>query len=292
MPSSPALNAVSTDAPADTAEVIGAPFSSALALTAPRPGCYRAELSNVWSVNQHGKQHGGLMLALVGKAGLTALAEHTGSDQLLDPLAVSASYLRAPDTGPVWIDTEVVKVGRTASVVAVTLRQHDQPVITATVTAGRLPDAPMEWSRLPEMAAQPPRDGIFTSSVAGPLPPLATACDVVLDPRTAGYLRGERGDPVLRGWVRPIGEQPDPLFALLAGDILPPVLFNMGRPGWAPTVQLTALVRARPAPGWLRLESVADSIGGGWLDEDMTVIDSTGRLVCQARQLALAPLRT
>jgi acyl-coenzyme A thioesterase PaaI-like protein len=284
MSSSLSLNTVSTP--------VSPPFSSALALTALRSGCFQAELSNAWSVNQHGKQHGGLMLALVGKAGLAGLAEHTGSDQLLDPLAVSASYLRAPDTGPVWIGTEVVKVGRTASVVAVTLRQHDKPVITATVTAGQLPDAPVEWSRLPEMAAVPPEDGISTSGVAGPLPPLATACDVVLDPRTAGYLRGEPADPVLCGWVRPIGEEPDPLFALLAGDILPPVLFNMGRPGWAPTVQLTALVRARPAPGWLRLRAVADTVAGGWLDEDMTVIDSAGRLVCQARQLALAPRHT
>ena len=64
----------------------------------------------------------------------------------------------------------------------------------------------------------------------------------------------------------------------------------MGRPGWAPTVQLTALLRGRPAPGWLRLEAVSKVIRGGWFDEDYTVVDSAGQLVCQARQLALAPL--
>lgn len=81
------------------------------------------------------------------------------------------------------------------------------------------------------------------------------------------------------------------LFALLAGDILPPTVFNLGgAPGWAPTVQLTALLRAHPAPGWLRVASRADVVTGAWFDEDVTVIDTTGRVVCQARQLALSPL--
>ncbi|HEY2098981.1 MAG TPA: thioesterase family protein, partial [Pseudonocardia sp.] len=31
-------------------------------------------------------------------------------------------------------------------------------------------------------------------------------------------------------------------------------------------------------------------IRGNWFDEDYTVIDAQGQLVCQARQLALAPL--
>jgi hypothetical protein len=55
-------------------------------------------------------------------------------------------------------------------------------------------------------------------------------------------------------------------------------------------VQLTALLRGRPAPGWLRLESVCRVVRGEWFDEDYTVIDAEGRLICQARQLALAPL--
>ena len=83
----------------------------------------------------------------------------------------------------------------------------------------------------------------------------------------------------------------DVLFAVLAGDVLPPSVFNLGGTlGWAPTVQLTALLRARPAPGWLRMESRANAVGGPGFDEDVTVIDAAGRLVCQARQLALAPL--
>jgi hypothetical protein len=68
-------------------------------------------------------------------------------------------------------------------------------------------------------------------------------------------------------------------------------VFNLGgRVGWAPTVQLTALLRARPAPGWLRIEARTASAVGEWFDEDVAVVDAAGHLVCQARQLALAPL--
>lgn len=267
-----------------------APFSGALELT-PERGGYRAELTSDWAVDARGtRQHGGLMTALVAKAGLAGLAAHVGADEPSDPLAVSAEFLRAPEVGSVRLDTEVLKVGRTASVVRVLMSQHDRPTLSATVTAGTLPDEPEDWTELPALDAEPPEDGLSTTGAPGPVPPLATACRVVLARESAWYLDGHSSEPVMLGWVRPVGEEPDALFSLLAGDILPPVLFNLGRRGWAPTVQLTALVRARPAPGWLRLRSAATSIAGGWLDEDLTVIDSAGRLICQARQLALVPL--
>jgi hypothetical protein len=270
------------------------PFTEALALTPLRDGGYAGELGHAWTVSAGGKQHGGLLMALVAKAALTELDSNTGADVPSDPLVVSASFLRAPNVGQVRIDTEIVKIGRTVSVVHAQLWQDGKQMISATVTGGRLPDDPVSWSSLPEiepgMAAEPPSDGLPTSSLPGPVPPLATACDVVLDPATSRYLRGEVGDPIQRGWTRPVGEDPDPLFAVLAGDLLPPVLFNTGLIGWSPTVQLTALIRARPAPGWLRMRSAATTVAGSWLDEDAIVVDSAGQLVCQARQLALAPL--
>jgi uncharacterized protein (TIGR00369 family) len=265
------------------------PFSETLGLTEVGSGEYRAQLPEQWTVGG-GRLHGGWLLALVTKAGLSGLHAHTRAEELADPLAVSAEYLRAPVTGPAELATEVVKVGRTVSVVRVVLRQRDQPLLTATVTAGQLPDAAADWADLPTLAPEPPADAVPTTEVRGPVPPLATACEVRLDPATAQYLRDESGEPMIRGWVRPRGEPADTLFALVAGDVLPPVLFNLGRPGWAPTVQLTALLRARPEPGWLRLEAASKLSGGGWFDEDCAVIDSAGRLICQARQLALAPL--
>ncbi|WP_028926136.1 thioesterase family protein [Pseudonocardia acaciae] len=281
-PSSPATAVTASDQP----------FSDGLALTALGAGRYGAELGEQWTVG-YGRLHGGFLLALATSAGLTGLAEHSENAEHADqpdPVSVSAEFLRAPVVGPAEVTTEVLKTGRTVSVVRAVLHQSGRPVLNTTVTAGRLPDGPNDWTDLPALAAEPPPDAIATTEVPGTLPPLATACDVRLDPTTTHYLRKENGPPLIQGWVRPHREPTSTLFALVASDLLPPVLFNMARRGWAPTVQLTALVRARPAPGWLRLRTSCNVAGGGWLDEDYTVIDSAGRLVCQARQLALAPL--
>ena len=62
---------------------------------------------------------------------------------------------------------------------------------------------------------------------------LAHGCDIrpsltTLQPRTDG------GPPVIEYWVRPKGVAPDPLFALLCGDVSAPVTFGVtdsaGRP--------------------------------------------------------------
>src|SRR6188472_2565684 len=74
---------------------------------------------------------------------------------------------------------------------------------------------------------------------------LAHGCDIrpslaTFAPRTDG------GPPVIEYWVRPKGVAPDVLFALLCGDVSAPVTFGVNRMGWAPTVQLTAYLRALP----------------------------------------------
>ena len=48
-------------------------------------------------------------------------------------------------------------------------------------------------------------------------------------------------------------------------------------------------MRARPAPGWLRVLHATRNLAGGMFEEDCEVWDSADRLVAQSRQLALAP---
>jgi Thioesterase-like superfamily len=262
------------------------PFRRALELEPRGGGRYTAALGRDWTVGP--KAHGGLLLALLVRAGLARLSAD-GPEAQPDPLVIAADFLGAPDAGPVELHTEILKRGRTVSVVAIRLLQDERAMLAATVSAGRLPEEAPQWADLPDMPAEPPADAINPST--GTVFGLAGSCDLRFDHATAAYSRGETAPPVLRGWVRPLGEEPDPLFALLAGDILPPTVFNVsGRIGWSPTVQLTGLLRARPAPGWLRLESRSRVVAGPWFDEDTTVVDAAGRLVCQARQLALAPL--
>jgi hypothetical protein len=115
--------------------------------------------------------------------------------------------------------------------------------------------------------------------------------DLRLDPACLGWAVGQpSGRGVVQGWLRMADPRPpDPILLLLAVDALPPVTFDLGLPGWAPTLELTAHVRARPVPGWLRVRHATRNLAGGLLEEDAEVWDAAGRLVAQSRQLARAP---
>ncbi|OLM10699.1 TesB-like acyl-CoA thioesterase 3 [Pseudonocardia sp. Ae717_Ps2] len=271
------------------------PFADAHDIEHLGDGRFRARLDGTWAIGD--KAFGGLLMVLMAKSGLARLAADEAPAP--DPLAVAVDFLRAPDLGPVEITTDPLKIGRTVSTVAVRLHQQGRLMLHSTVTAGVLPtDAP----RLDDgsaLAVEPDPDALDPASAEGGARGLAAACELRYPRGALPFLRGETGPPEMAGWVRPRGEEPDVLFALMSGDILPPTVFNLGGSlGWAPTVQLTALLRARPAPGWLRVESrsgavASPSAGGGvssaQFDEDVTVVDAHGRTVCQARQLALAP---
>jgi Acyl-CoA thioesterase C-terminal domain len=98
------------------------------------------------------------------------------------------------------------------------------------------------------------------------------------------------GSGVIQGWFKLADDRPlDPIALLLVVDALPPVTFDLGLPGWAPTLELTAHVRAHPAPGWARVRHATRNISGGQFEEDCEVWDARGRLVAQSRQLALLP---
>ncbi|EHR48821.1 uncharacterized protein, possibly involved in aromatic compounds catabolism [Saccharomonospora marina XMU15] len=264
-----------------------APFGEACAVRSLGDGTFTADLRFEWSIGGH--PHGGFLLALLANAAGRALAER--GEPPADPMVVSAEFLRAPAVGPALLRTDIRKIGRRATVVAVGLEQRGRSCVEGRVTVGRLPVRPPVWTDAPALPAEPPPGTIpLTGETSDGVFNLASGCDVRIDPATAGYLSGRTGDPPrLRLWARPKEGEPDPLFALLACDINPPVVFNLGRFGWAPTAQLTALVRTRPCAGWLRVHVEARSVQEGWFDSDAVVVDAHGRIVCQARQLALSP---
>ena len=80
--------------------------------------------------------------------------------------------------------------------------------------------------------------------------PLLDRFDMRFHPDQVGWAVGKpSGDGVISAWFRLAdGREPDPLELLMVVDALPPVTFELGRMGWAPTLELTAHVRARPAP--------------------------------------------
>ncbi|WP_135458473.1 thioesterase family protein [Mycobacterium sp. DL99] len=261
-------------------------FTDAMALTPAGDGVYQGELNEHWTIGP--KVHGGAMLALCAKAARTELGTSA------QPLAVSGNFLWAPDPGPMQVVTTVRKRGRRIGLVDVELRQGERTAVTVSVTLGEpehhVPPLLSFNPVVPLMTPEPP-PGLEPIGPGHPMEHivhLAHGCDIrpalhTMGPRTDG------GPPVFEYWVRPKGVAPDVLFALLCGDVSAPVTFAVERTGWAPTVQLTAYLRALPADGWLRVMCTSVQIGQDWFDEDHIVVDCEGRIIVQTRQLAMVP---
>jgi acyl-CoA thioesterase len=240
---------------------------------------YDVELHPGWAIG--GKPNGGYLLAILARAGCDVVGT-------AHPLAISGHYLRAPNAGPAEVRTEVVRSGRRVSTSRATLWQADKPCIDALVTSGELHDSPVEWaagSHLPDM---PPPEECVSSSTPRFSVELFDHTELLLDPATAPFPAAS-GEALVRFWFRlRDGAAPDVLSLILAVDAGPPTVFNLNKYGWAPTVELTVLLRGLPAPGWLLVEARTRILADGWFDEEATAWDSTGRLVAQSRQLALA----
>lgn len=231
---------------------------------------------------------------------LMAMATSTASEVLAgvghgDPLTWSAHFLSAATAGPVEVHVEVLRVGRRVSTATVRVVQPGEggPLerVRVTGTFGTL-DRAEPVHRAPAPPAMPEPDACVparrdSSPMAAPIA-LLDRLDVRVDPATIGFAVGRpthRG--VIRAWLRMRdGREPDAALLPLAVDALMPVSFDLGVPGWAPTIELTGQLLGRPAAGWLLAELTTDTVVGDLLIEDAVVWDSTGRLVARSRQLA------
>lgn len=266
-------------------------FTDAMALTPVSSGettaVFDGELDEHWTIGA--KVHGGAMLALCANGARMALG--AGG---LEPIAVSGSFLWAPDPGALRVVTTIRKRGRRVSLVDVELDQGVRTAVRATVT---LADPEHDVAPLlsvnpvvPLMTPDPPAglEPIGPGHPMADIVHLAHGCDIRPSLTTLGP-RSDGGPPVFEYWVRPKEGSPDVLFALLCGDVSAPVTLGVNRLGWAPTVQLTAFLRGLPADGWLRVIATTMQIGQDWFDEDHLVVDCEGRIIVQSRQLAMVP---
>ncbi|WP_369140689.1 thioesterase family protein [Modestobacter versicolor] len=265
-------------------------FDAATAVTRTEGGGLVAALDPGWDVGG-GILNGGYLLSVAARAALLD-SPHP------HPVAVSASYLRAPAAGPATLTVVPGPAGRTLAHAGVTLADATGPALTVQVTTATLgTDEPEYRHPAPEAPSPEQCSSVAEHRELAPpgvqVPGLSLRVDTRLDPATAGWAVGRpSGEPVLRAWMRfTDGRDPDPLALLTFADALPPTSFALGDLGWAPTVQLQVLVRALPAPGWCLVEARSSEIAGGWVDEDYRIWDSTGRLVAQSRQLARSPRR-
>ena len=261
-------------------------------------GVYDAALGEGWRIG--GGVNGGVLLAIAGRALAAEFGAADGDRPAHpDPLAISAYYLTPGAPGPATVRTSVVRRGRAVSTGQASLLQDDGrggevERVRFLATYGDLASVDGDLTTSAQPPDLPPPDRCISAAQAPPdflkHASLLQRLDMRLDPATTGWAVGKpSGNGVIRGWLRMAdGREPDPLLLLLAVDALPPVAFELGLPGWTPTLELTAHVRARPAPGWLRVSLTNRTLAGGFLEEDAEVWDSEGRLVALSRQLARA----
>jgi acyl-CoA thioesterase len=260
------------------------PFATATAVDAIADGEWAASIHEGWVIA--GNANGGYLLAI----GARALVGATGRP---DPVTITAHYLAPGQPGRVRIATRVLKEGKRFATGVATMSSASRPLLAVLGTLGDLAQA--DGPELVEGGPPdlpPPEQCVALEPTDTFPPPFMGKVDLRLHPEDAAFATGNQsGHPLMRGWFRLPGNEPmDGVALLCAVDAFPPTAFNAHLPvAWTPTVELTAHVRAKPTPGWLRCRFSTRFVTAGFLEEDGEVWDATGRLVAQSRQLALVP---
>jgi acyl-CoA thioesterase len=260
-------------------------FTRATAVVAAGDGRWDAVVEQGWDIA--GNANGGYLLAILGRA----LSAATGRPH---PLTTTAHYLRPGVPGPVTVEVETVRSSRRFTTARATLRRDGEAIVTVLSTLGDLGDTagPDRVTASPPPMPDPDRCVPVVPGEHFP-PPFMGQVELRLHPEDAGFRDGRpSGVARIRGWFRLPGDEPiDAHVLLCAVDAFPPTVFNADLPvAWTPTLELTAHVRALPAPGWLRCSFGSRFVTGGFLEADGEIWDADDRLVAQSRQLALVPL--
>ena len=261
-------------------------FAGATAVHRTTDGGWSGQVAEGWDIG--GNANGGYLLAIAARAMVGA----TGRP---DPATITAHYLAPGKPGPVAVAVDVLKEGKRFATVSATMATHERVLLAVRGSFTDLSAATGE--AVERVEASPPDlpepdDCIPVRSGDGFPPPFMDRVELRLHPADSGFSSGQpSGEPLVRGWFRlRDGEAADTIALLQAVDAFPPTAFNAALPvAWTPTVELTAHVRGRPVPGWLRCQFRTRFVSAGFLEEDGEVWDATGRLVAQSRQLALVP---
>jgi hypothetical protein len=257
-------------------------------------GTYQAQLDPEWTVS--GNPHGGYLLAILARAAVAADGKQP------HPLSASAVYASPPEVGPATVVVESLRRGRTASQSRARLVQGERTRLEALFTLGRLDegDAP-RW-----VDASPPPVTAAEQCPVSPTEPPGSGVTVAMlnqvEQRLDVAAITAAGGGEIRGWLGFADGTPfDPVSLLYVADSFPPATFTLGSVGWVPTLELTAYVRAVPAPGRLRVRQRVRMVSApagpaptsdqrppmSLVDQVCEVWDSRDRLVVQATQLAL-----
>jgi acyl-coenzyme A thioesterase PaaI-like protein len=250
---------------------------------------FDAVLDGAWTIGPD-KPNGGYLLAILGRAAVAGVRAAGGTQPYV--VACNVQYVSSPSVGPVQVEVDVLRTGRTASQARARMLQDGRACVEAMFTLGRLEEGSDPWwggVEPPELASEEECARPFSRppdpAAAGPS--IRERVTIRFDPSSTGFTTGTpSGRGEFKGWLRfADGREPDPLSLLFFVDAFPPATFDVVFTGWVPTINLTAYVRAVPAPGPLRMRFRAGVIHDGFADEVCEIWDSADRLVAQSTQL-------
>jgi acyl-CoA thioesterase len=249
---------------------------------------FAAECRAGWRVIGGVAPNGGYLMAIAARA-MSERAERP------DPVTLTAHFLAPPELGPIEVETEVVREGGRHRTVAARLVQDGKECVRLLGAFGDLGRAdgpsrvlrePPDWPTVEQLPD--PMTGLGDH----PTPEIFHRLVHRMPPETIGWTAGRpSGEGVHGGHCRwPDSDIVDVFGLLFVADAYPPAVFDLGASGvaWAPTMELTVQIRARPAAGWLSTRFSTTALTDGYFEEDGEIWDSSGRLVALSRQLALA----
>lgn len=241
-----------------------------------------AEIHDGWDI--HGNANGGYLMALAARA--------MGAAVRRPPVTLTCQYLRPGRPGACEIEVDVVRSGRRFATARATLSTAEGQVITLLGTFGEQQPGGPSFDLFLEPVVVPAYDDCVERPQTAEQPALMSKLDARFHADDVGYQSGEpSGRPEMRGWFGFADGSPIDVYGLLlAADAFAPPIFNTDLPvAWVPTVELTVHVRGVPAPGRLRGRFRSVLVQDGLLDEEGVLVDATGTVVAQSRQLALIP---
>ncbi len=257
-------------------------------------GSFAAEVAHGWRAGRG--PHGGYLAAIILRALTLAL-----DDPRRSPRSLTIHFLKAPDEGPLLIETTIERSGRSLSSLSARMTQNGATMGLA-LAAFSVPWRGPEWNELPMPDVAPPdaerRPGTLVPLGQGP----AFASYIVLQRRFGGMpFAGEQQPLETGGWLGLV--EPRPLDALalafFTDALIPTPFMRLPGPAPAPTIDITIHFRTElprptpegtaPDPQELVLARTHTTLTHeGFFEEDAVIWDREGTVLVQSRQLALA----
>lgn len=264
-------------------------FDADIALRPAGPGAYDLDVPAHWAIGR-GATNGGYVAAVITRA----LEEAVG-DPDRAPRSLTVHYLAACGPGPARIAATVERGGGSLTTLSARMTQGETMVALALAAFGRSrPGLDFQHEPMPE---SPPPEQLPEWRPDAGMPTFPVNWDYrwSIGPP---YQRAERA--VSGGWIRP--REPRlvdaPQVAAMADGWIPPVLLLLDSArGIVPTIDLTIHFRAAlPPPGAapddFSFALFSSRVGAeGYWESDGVIWSRDGRVLAQARQLAVFRLR-